>query len=178
LDIDALQQRVDTGAYMQNTAINTTLPEPEPVSANRQPLPLASQLGEGVQKALANGEEQYTVKLNPEELGEVTIRLTRTAEGMRLDIVAQSAETQRLLAAEVDVLREAMKPLKVDVENIFTQQQDAMLNSARDQRGQSRNNGFMRGAAYYGDEPLGQAAEAAAGQNARVTLSGMLNAYV
>lgn len=155
LDIDALQQRVDAGVYLQNT----TMANGVATAAATQPpaAPVETQLYDALAAGAAEGREEVTVKLAPEELGEVTIRLTKNAEGgMSLNIIAKNPETQQLLAAQVNSLQETLQPYKVDVENIMTERQYEMLSHQQSFDGQRRQTWSERGAAYYGDEPLGE----------------------
>ncbi|MDL2293594.1 flagellar hook-length control protein FliK [Ruminococcaceae bacterium OttesenSCG-928-D13] len=156
LDIDALQERVDSGVYLRNTALAPQVQQPLTTEAE-QPLPAPEfQLTQAVDQALKAGEEQLTVKLNPEELGEVTIQLTKSAEGsMQLTIVAQNPETQALLADQIDAMRVVMKPLDVEVGSILSQEQYEMMNQQQDGQSKQNDGRPMHGAAYYGDEPLG-----------------------
>lgn len=176
VDLDELQKQVDSGVYLRNTAAPESAMSPQPI--DMEPLPVATQLQEGIQTGMASGAGEVTVKLNPEELGEVTIRLTRTEDGMVLNIVARNAETQKMLANEMDALKDAMRPLKVEVESIVTQRQQELLDGQQQFGGQhQRSWSPMHGAAYYGDEPLGGSEEAVVQQLAASPQS-MLNTYV
>ncbi|MDL2219606.1 flagellar hook-length control protein FliK [Ruminococcaceae bacterium OttesenSCG-928-O06] len=154
LDVDELQQRVNAGEYLQNTplAVQTEAPQaPAPAAPA-----LDVQMWDAVQAAIETGEGELTVTLMPENLGEVTIQLTRSAEGgMMLNIIAQNAETQSLLANGAESLRASLQPLGVQVESIQTQQQYTAADAQGQFGGQQqRQNTPMHGAAYYRDEPL------------------------
>lgn len=159
LDVDTLQQQVDSGMHLKNTALVTSSKAAE-VEQLSQPVPIASQINEGVLKAMKNGMESITIKLMPEGLGELTLRLTKTANGMMLDMVAKNADTQKLLNGELDTLKENLKPLKVDVETVLTEQQDSFINQNQNFSQHSRQDWkTFKGAAYYKDEPLGKSEE-------------------
>lgn len=137
IDIDALQKKVDAGAYLQNTAIGNEMAAEKP--AELPPAPMV-QVTQGVQTAIAAGNNQFTITLAPENLGEVTIRLVQTAEGMKLDLIAKNPETQRLLAGDMEHLRESLKPMRVEVDSILTERQDQMLSHQQHFDGQNRQN--------------------------------------
>lgn len=159
LDVDRLQKQVDAGVHFQNTAFapaTTAAKEP----AAEEMLPLANQLEEGIANGIRNGKEEFTIQLRPEGLGELTVKLTRVGEAMTLNIVAKSTETHKLLADEMQALREVLRPLKVEVESVLTESQSQLL-SQQQQFEQQRQQSWqqMQGAAYYGDEPLGGTTE-------------------
>lgn len=166
LDVDELQRQVDAGEYMQNTTFAQTVRDiqttAETVTTGR-PAPVADQMQEAIQTGLQRGDEEIVVKLNPEELGEVTVRMQKTDEGMKLSIIAKEPETQRLLAAEMNQLQENLKPMKAEVDAIITQRQYELLAQQEQFGGQhQRSWKEMHGAAYYKDEPLGAVEETVA----------------
>ncbi|MDL2327167.1 flagellar hook-length control protein FliK [Ruminococcaceae bacterium OttesenSCG-928-A11] len=176
LDIDALQQRVDSGVYFRNTALATQA-QPAAILPEQAATPPEVQISQTIDMALKTGEETLTLKLNPEELGEVTIRLTKSAEGgIQLNIVAQSTTTQALLADQIDALKVAMKPLDVEVGSILSQAQYETMNQNEGRQNRHNDGQAMHGAAYYGDEPL--AAGEAAEQTAKTTPYAALDTYI
>ena len=59
---------------------------------------VAQQVDAGIAQALAKGESVVRIRLNPENLGSVTVELTRSAEGIiRVALNAHSGETRNLL---------------------------------------------------------------------------------
>ena len=178
LDIDTLQKEVNAGAFLQNTALAGT--QMAPKAGEAMPIPMETQITEAVQTAVNLGSETLSIKLTPGNLGEVTIRLTNTAEGMQLSIIAKNADTQKLLASQIDALKDSLRPMKVEVDTIVTERQYEMLNGQQNFGGQhERRFEEMHGAAYYGDEPLGalEAEEVAKTQMAGAP-SSALDAYI
>lgn len=155
-DVDALQKQVDAGVHLRNITPGATSTELSQAEKLWQPAPLAEQVQTGILAALQKGEESINIKLSPEGLGELTIRLTKTPEGMSLNLVAKSSETAKLLSEELNHLRDTLKPLRVAVDQVLTEHQDALLNQQQSFDQQTRQDWrSFRGAAYYGDEPLG-----------------------
>lgn len=174
-DFEAFQQRVDAGEYLRGTAINqNSFEKPDAV----QQVPVTAQLEEGIAAGLAKGTDEFTITLRPAELGEVTIKLNRTENGITMDIIAKNAETQRLLASELNVIKEVLKPMNVEVESVLTQQQDAFFNGQSGFGGQNTRDWDMHGAAYYGDEPLGEAAETTAQPVVAAAPNSALDTYI
>ena len=59
---------------------------------------VARQVDNGVAQALAKGESMVRIQLNPENLGSVTVEITKSAEGIiRVALNAHSGETRSLL---------------------------------------------------------------------------------
>lgn len=175
LDIDRLQQQVDDGVFMQNTAF---APQTQTAAAEAPPAPLYTQLQEGILKAMQQGEESFSIKLNPENLGEVELRLTKTDEGgMLLNLVVKNGETQRMLAAELNSLQEALKPLNVQVAQVSTNQQDAYSQARQEFFDQNRQGWQNTGQpTFHATRASAQASDADAEQAVPVQLSGAVNA--
>lgn len=163
LDVDAIQQQVDAGTHLQNTALASATQVNAEVAVEQTEQPVLTQISEGLAAGLENGKDEFTIKLAPEELGEVTIRLVKTAEGMSLDLIAKNPDTQRMLEGQMELLRENLRPMKVEVSAVMTEAQYDMLASSQQQSHNGRQMDWrsMRGAAYYGDEPLGSGTEQA-----------------
>ncbi len=165
INVDELQEQVDAGTFLRNTplAAETSISLPEAEAEAEAPKAPVMQLAEPIRLAAADGEGQITIKLMPENLGEVTIRLTSTDEGMRLAIVARNPETQTLLAGQLDTLRQNLQPLNVEVESVMSQQQYELLNQQEQFSRQQQNSGqALRGAVYYGDDAPNEAQAVAA----------------
>lgn len=126
VDIDTLQQQVDEGVHMRNPQFAIQVPD-QPME-EAPAAPVSTQLAQGIQVAMDNGDGQFTIRLLPEGLGEMEVRLTKTAEGIALNIVARNEDAQKMLAAEIDMLKQSLAPLKVVVESIVTYQDDALQN--------------------------------------------------
>ena len=76
---------------------------------------MLQQLEKGVDTVLSTGKQELTMKLNPESLGEVTVRLAEQDGKMTLDITAANAKTAKLINEDIAALREAVRPMNVEV---------------------------------------------------------------
>ncbi|MGN0665180.1 MAG: flagellar hook-length control protein FliK [Huintestinicola sp.] len=56
----------------------------------------------------ANGTKEITMKLDPEELGRLDIRITRTDKGVDISFAAESSEAAKLIADKSAVLADAL----------------------------------------------------------------------
>jgi flagellar hook-length control protein FliK len=82
---------------------------------------IASDVGTQISKAFKAGQTDFTIRMNPAELGKVMIKLEFGADGaVRASVVADSRETLNLLQRESGVLERALNDngLKMDQNNL------------------------------------------------------------
>lgn len=79
---------------------------------------LADQVQNEIKKNLKLGKNEFTVKLKPEGIGEIVVKLSEDKNSVSLRIFAASAETAKLITSEVASLQEALKPLNASVVQI------------------------------------------------------------
>lgn len=112
LDVEALQAAVDSRQYV-----------PETVSARSEAPALheiADQLKTGILDNLRQGKNEFVVKLKPEGLGEITVKLTESKNEISLRIVTSSTAVGKMIADEVNALQNALRPLRAQVQEIVT----------------------------------------------------------
>lgn len=78
----------------------------------------AAQIVEETQIQQAMGRAQFTMRLQPETLGEVTVRLTLTAEGLTARIITQSEGARQAIVNEIAVLGDSMRERGIDVRSV------------------------------------------------------------
>ncbi len=112
LDLNSLQQSLfaTDGTMAQGT--NATFADTANVETVKN---IASQLLQPMQ-TLTTNKNEFTVKLNPEGLGEITVKLTDTAGTLSLVLTASSTETARLLNAEMATLQSTLRPFQTEAE--------------------------------------------------------------
>ena len=108
----------------------------------------------GIKENLEIGKNEFVIKLKPEGLGEITVKMAEQGSKMVLSIVTSSEQTGRLLNNQLNVLRESLRPYNAEVENVVTQSSDvsSYLSSGGDfnsfareqmfQQQQEQNRGF------------------------------------
>ena len=108
---------------------------------------VAQQVDNGVAQALEKGESMVRIQLNPENLGSVTVEITRSAEGIiRVALNAHSGETRSLLerhAGELQGLLSSRTQQSVEV-NVQRQQES--------QQNQNHNYDGRNGHAQDGEQ--------------------------
>lgn len=117
VDVDQLQEDVDSGRFVANSANVEEAPE-----LPRIPLNIMSQVKEGIIQEIGSGKDEFIVKLKPEGLGEITVRLMQSDDKIALSISASNSHVARLLSSEIDQLRESLRPYNTVVQEVVDQQ--------------------------------------------------------
>lgn len=100
---------------------------------------VARQLSAGVAQALERGESLVRVRLNPQSLGEVTVELRQSAEGiLHVAITAQNSQTRGLLERHAGDLQGLLSARGQSVEVEVQQPQENQQNQNQHQN-QQRN---------------------------------------
>lgn len=122
LDVDALQMHANAQRPQLEGQVKMQQVQAD---SNEQPVDLAKQISEKMLLHLEKGEREFTMKLNPESLGEITVKLLQKDGKMTLSIAAASETTVKLLNGEMEALRMAVRPMQVEVRQAVVQTQDA-----------------------------------------------------
>ena len=122
LDVDALQMHANAQRPQLEGQVKMQQVQAD---SNEQPVDLAKQISEKMLLHLEKGEREFTIKLNPESLGEITVKLLQKDGKMTLSIAAASETTVKLLNGEMEALRMAVRPMQVEVRQAVVQTQDA-----------------------------------------------------
>lgn len=130
---------------MSNASSNAGITEIELPEAETLSNPLfnefniAEQITDGVKANISLEKSEFTVKLNPEELGELTLKLIEENGKMVLDITAASEKTARLLNGDIAALRESVGSMNIEVREVTVsapeeiQEQNAQFNMTSQQ---------------------------------------------
>lgn len=98
------------------------------------------------QTTTADGDTEYSITLTPEDLGSITVKLTKTVDGaMTVSITAENARTQRLIEQHGAAIQENLKQNNIELENWQTVNQSEQQYRAQDYNGSSGN-------PYYRDD--------------------------
>lgn len=83
--------------------------------------PVIQQISEEFQVQMANGKDEFVMKLKPEGLGEITVKMTMQESGkIALHIQTSSAVVKQLLNDELVQLKEALRPYQTEVHEVTT----------------------------------------------------------
>lgn len=156
------------GAAPQPMAAQASLPAP--VQSQAWPGQLGQQL---VQFARHGGEQQIEMKLNPAELGPLSVTLKMTEQGAQAQFLSAHAQVRQVLEQAIPQLREALAEQGISLG-------DTSVGEQRQQEGQAfANQDGQRGnGANEGEGKLPSAAEIGMAENTTgVSLDGRVNLY-
>ena len=117
-----LFNRIDAAAGMTAPAPSSSVaPQQNVGSANYNRQEIFSQVEQGMLKQLVDGSKQMTLRLDPGELGQVTLLLTVKSGEVRALIRTENAETTAALSDQMNQLRatleeQGLKVAQLDVE--------------------------------------------------------------
>ncbi len=148
LDIDSLQEEIKSGKFnlVQHSA-GIGMQASSVEAASQNPVgeaPLLEQVTDGITAKLAEGKSEFVVKLRPEGLGEITVKLAEVGSKIALTITTSSEHTGRMLSAELGALKEALRPYNADVHEVVagTTQASSYLFSEGDKGNFARQQAF------------------------------------
>lgn len=84
---------------------------------------LLDQLCSEIKEKVSLGKQVFSMKLKPEALGEITIKLQEESGKTVLHITAANTQTTQLINNELPSLREILSPMQVRVQDASTQEQ-------------------------------------------------------
>lgn len=123
LDIDRLQEEIKAGKFslmQQGAATGLQAAAIEAGAEQPQSAPLLEQVTEGITTNLTKGKTEFVVKLKPEGLGEITVKMAEIGSKISLTITTSSEQTGRMLSAELGALKEALRPYNADVQEVVS----------------------------------------------------------
>lgn len=117
------------GITTQQNNINDGKAVPPAMHNNRnspQPVQLAARMAPVIQQAMPNNQGTTTlrIKLKPEHLGEVTVRLVYNQGNLQAHFVAASAHTRELLEQSMVQLKENLAQLNINLNDASTSSGD------------------------------------------------------
>ncbi len=118
IDLNALQQNLFATAA---TGQSTSLPQQGDTTQLDRVMDIAKQLLQPMQN-LTTAKNEFTVKLSPEGLGDITVKMVDAAGKLSLVLTASSYETARLLNAEMATLQSALRPFQPEAEPLIVVQ--------------------------------------------------------
>ncbi|MBD5130539.1 MAG: hypothetical protein HDT43_11570 [Ruminococcaceae bacterium] len=113
-----------------------------------RPSEVIEQTAKLVEKAVTENDDktEYSLVLNPEELGKITVKLTKAADGaVSVTIAAENARTQRIIEQNSDLMQNNLRSNGVNLESWQTVNERQQETLAQDYNGSSKN-------PYYRDD--------------------------
>lgn len=114
LDLESLQADVTAKRFLPEEMAaqpvqTTALPDTEEI---------ASQIKTGVLKNVAKGKNEFVIRLKPEGIGEVTVKISEDKSTISLQIFTTSQQTAKMITDEVASLQNALRPLHAEVQQV------------------------------------------------------------
>ncbi len=89
---------------------------------------------------IKEGTEEYSVTLNPEDLGRITVKMTKTADGaVSVSIAAENSRTLRIIEENGTHIQDSLKQNGVQLESWQTVSESKQDAHAQDYQGSSKN---------------------------------------
>lgn len=108
-----------------------------------KPAEVASQVADRLierSSDLREGETEYTVMLEPQDLGRITVRMTKTADGaVSVSIAAENSRTLRMIEENGAHIQDSLKQNGVQLENWQTVSESRQEMHAEDYQNSSKN---------------------------------------
>lgn len=107
-----------------------------------RPSDIIDQTAKLVEKAVTENDDktEYSLVLNPEELGKITVKLTKAADGaVSVTIMAENARTQRIIEQHSDLMQNNLRSNGVNLESWQTVNEREQETLAQDYNGSSKN---------------------------------------
>lgn len=83
---------------------------------------ILSQVKTGITQNLSMGKNEFVVKLKPEGLGEITVKLVETGGKMALSIMTSNAHVASLLNNNISELQNSLRQYNTEVHEVVEQQ--------------------------------------------------------
>ena len=107
-----------------------------------RPSEIINQTVKLVEKAVTENDDktEYSLVLNPEELGKITVKLTKAADGaISVTIAAENARTQRIIVQNSELMQSNLRSNGVSLESWQTVNERQQETLAQDYNGSSKN---------------------------------------
>ena len=152
IDIEELQKKVDTKEFLtpaQNAQTNQTS-QPQQIETpviryeDIKSEEVFAQIKTAADANVNQGNNDFTIKLRPEGLGEITVKLVSQDGRITLSLSASDANVQKLLGSEINNLREVMRPYNVEVSQVVESNEASMADlqqQLQQQQSQQQSNG-------------------------------------
>lgn len=140
-------EKTDDAAQVQPQGI----PAESPVIFTRQdgaevtvkPSEVAQQVsGKITERAadLKEGDVEYSITLDPEDLGRITVRMTKTVDGaVSVSIAAENSKTMKIIEDNGSAIQDTLRQNGVQLENWQTVSESRQEPQAQDYQGSSKN---------------------------------------
>ncbi|KAF5037608.1 Flagellar hook-length control protein FliK [anaerobic digester metagenome] len=184
LDLEDLQKKVDSGAFLprlSNAAGMSTPAAAAEVGIAPDARDISNQIKSAVTRYTQDGATDFTIKLSPEGLGEITVKLLESGGKITLSLAASDAGVQRLLGSELNHLCDIMRPYNVEVAQVIQSNEAQSMNMQQQfgqQLSQHSYSGQQQAPTFAYDADYGESAQTGKTEQAAIPLNSMLDTYI
>lgn len=101
---------------------------------------ISTQTYKALDESISVGRKSFIIKLSPEGLGEITVKLIKSDEGILVKMMASDEKTAQLLNRELDVLQNLLKPHNAELETVvYSKSQNSMTDMSNANQQYSQN---------------------------------------
>lgn len=117
----------DAEKYMDTFRLPDALPEipyaESKIGENRggdilDPADLLENLQKGARDAVITGKNEFMIRLKPEGLGEITVKISENSGKFSLSMVTSSPETEKLVSRHLEALKDALRPHQTEIQSV------------------------------------------------------------
>lgn len=145
-DIESLQADVNAGRFLRTDSI-ATAGQPATPQQSAQ-VPSGEEMAQQVKNSMTlhnlQGKNEFVVRLEPEGIGEIVVKLSEDKNRISLSILTTSTQTARLINNEVAALQSALRPLQAQVEEV------TVMSSEQAAQYSAQNQMTDQGRQFYG----------------------------
>ncbi len=133
---------------------------------------VTEQIATDVSKNLTLGKNEFTIKLKPESLGEITVKLSEENGKTTLSITTASANTAKLINDDLNDLKAAVSQMNVHVNEAVAKTSDTQQGSMQQfsMAGQQSNGQQYSGGQAYSSSAYSTAENSESGYSEKVTI--------
>ena len=145
-DIESLQADVNAGRFLRTDSIAT--PQQPATPQQSAQVPSGEEMAQQVKNSMTlnnlQGKNEFVVRLEPEGIGEIVVKLSEDKNRISLSILTTSTQTARLINNEVAALQSALRPLQAQVEEV------TVMSSEQAAQYSAQNQMTDQGRQFYG----------------------------
>ncbi len=116
-DTDSADYNTDLAAIISNLNSSTKSEAVTGIESFSENSMLLTQIENGVKENIKANISEFTLKLYPESLGEITVKIINEDGVKSLEIIAASAKTAMLINDEIPALKDALLGMQIEVKN-------------------------------------------------------------
>lgn len=79
---------------------------------------LLENLQKGTRNGVITGKNEFMIRLKPEGLGEITVKISENSGKFSLSMVTSNHETEQLVSRHLEALKDALRPYQTEIQSV------------------------------------------------------------